>query len=230
MANDYSEGTGVLVLEKVTPVINALFGPLRLDVSYPGHGEAYIALSSEKGDPSWDQILENLRSLAIVLPLKTPPSPQDTLSALLHTLAVHFGVENEAAFSEIAENDRFVGSVDPDTLFRIAIWLDDGHGLQAIKLQSAQHYSTLCLFEFGGAGFFISKEVALSSTSSDALSLGDDLQKALRSADLDAGAARIVLEVETLLASVSNTTQRKGLHWRVADLLAASFQDSTRSS
>src|SRR3546814_10790690 len=40
MANHYCEGTGVLVLERVTPVIKALFGAFALDQNYPGNGRS----------------------------------------------------------------------------------------------------------------------------------------------------------------------------------------------
>lgn len=38
MANNYYEATGVLVLDRVTPVIQALFGTFALDESHPGNG------------------------------------------------------------------------------------------------------------------------------------------------------------------------------------------------
>lgn len=44
MANNHYEATGVLVLDRVTPVIRALFGGFQLDADYPGNGDAYIAL------------------------------------------------------------------------------------------------------------------------------------------------------------------------------------------
>ena len=47
MANNYYDATGVLVLDQVTPVITALFGGLKLDASYPGNGEVYIAQIAE---------------------------------------------------------------------------------------------------------------------------------------------------------------------------------------
>ena len=43
MANNYYEATGVLVLDRVTPVIQALFSAFALDESHPGNGQAYIA-------------------------------------------------------------------------------------------------------------------------------------------------------------------------------------------
>ena len=39
MANTYFDATGVLVLDRVTPVITTLFGGFKLDEAYPGNGE-----------------------------------------------------------------------------------------------------------------------------------------------------------------------------------------------
>lgn len=51
MANNYYDATGVLVLERVTPVITTLFGAFNLDADYPGNGQAYIARIAESNDP-----------------------------------------------------------------------------------------------------------------------------------------------------------------------------------
>jgi len=51
MANNYYEATGVLVLDRVTPVIQALFGAFALDESHPGNGQAYIAQIAETTNP-----------------------------------------------------------------------------------------------------------------------------------------------------------------------------------
>lgn len=52
MANNYYEATGVLVLDRVTPVIQALFGAFALDESHPGNGQAYIAQIAEMLTPT----------------------------------------------------------------------------------------------------------------------------------------------------------------------------------
>ena len=52
MANNYYEATGVLVLDRVTPVIQALFGAFALDESHPGNGQAYIAQIAETTNPA----------------------------------------------------------------------------------------------------------------------------------------------------------------------------------
>nr|WP_228384562.1 hypothetical protein [Rhodocyclus gracilis] len=66
MANNYYDMTGVLVLDKVTPVIKALFGEFELDENDPGNGQAYIANISESSSCSWDSVLENLQDLAVM--------------------------------------------------------------------------------------------------------------------------------------------------------------------
>lgn len=59
MANNYYDATGVLVLDQVTPVITALFGGLKLDASYPGNGEVYIAQIAEDSGAHWDDVCED---------------------------------------------------------------------------------------------------------------------------------------------------------------------------
>ena len=64
MANNYYEATGVLVLDRVTPVIQALFGAFALDESHPGNGQAYIAQIAETTNPQWPDVLDGLEDLA----------------------------------------------------------------------------------------------------------------------------------------------------------------------
>ena len=74
MTQTYYDATGVLVLDKITPVIDALFGGFRLDESDPGEGEVYIARIAEENDPSWDQILDRLKELAADLSISISES------------------------------------------------------------------------------------------------------------------------------------------------------------
>ena len=61
MADNYYDMTGTITLDKVTPVIKALFGPFELDENYPGDGTVYIANIAENSNCSWDEVLDNLR-------------------------------------------------------------------------------------------------------------------------------------------------------------------------
>ncbi|MBN0091635.1 hypothetical protein JTL65_33545, partial [Pseudomonas aeruginosa] len=72
MANNYYEGTGVLVLDRVTPVIKALFGAFALDENHPGNGQAYIAQIAETNDPRWTDVLDGLENLATQLGIPMP--------------------------------------------------------------------------------------------------------------------------------------------------------------
>jgi hypothetical protein len=93
MANNYYDATGVLMLERVTPVITALFGGFDLDESYPGDGQAYIARLSESSDPQWSDVLEALTDLASQLDLPVPDdddSENDPMGTIIEVLAKHF--------------------------------------------------------------------------------------------------------------------------------------------
>src|SRR5471032_878250 len=95
MANNYYDMTGVLVLNKVTPVIKALFGPFNLDETYPSNGQAYIANISESSNCSWDAVLENLQDLTAELDLALPDDAEDNVAEHLRLLAVHFSAVQE---------------------------------------------------------------------------------------------------------------------------------------
>ena len=137
MANTYSDATGVLILDRVTPVISALFGAFRLDASYPGNGRAYIARLAEINDPQWSDVLDGLLTLAAQLDLPAPDDAEGedgedrdaelSMPALIDLIAPHFGADQNQDLANLIEHHPFEGSADLDALFLIATCFDDGH-------------------------------------------------------------------------------------------------------
>jgi hypothetical protein len=224
MANNYFDGTGVLVLDRVTPVIATLFGGFKLDGAYPGNGEAYIARLSESHDPQWDDVLDALTVLADSLGLTPLAEPNAGIKMYLRVLAKHFGTEDREDLEHLIESHDFDDRANLEALFLIATCFDDGHGLKAIKFEGAWYCDKARLFEFGGEGMFISREVSLVSTSSRALALGQDLREALLSHGLDQAVAWITCEVNSLLASITDDETRAALRLKLGRLLAEDTQ------
>ena len=230
MANNYYDATGVLVLEQVTPVISALFGRFRLDPNYPGNGKAYIALVSESHIPQWKDVLLDLIVLATKLDLPVPEHDGEaiaddgadapSLSVVLDLLASHFGAEQNTELLNLIEHHAFEYDADLDALFLIATSFNDGHNLAAIEFEGCWHCSKPRLFEFGGDSCFLSREVRLFGTSSQAIRLGAQLRKAILAADLEEASALIAMEAASLLAGVSDAQFRLSLRQRVTERLA----------
>ncbi|MBS0450062.1 MAG: hypothetical protein JSS14_02015 [Proteobacteria bacterium] len=222
MANNYYDATGVLMLERVTPVITALFGGFNLDESYPGNGQAYVARISESNDPQWSDVLENLTNLAAQLDL---PSPDDedseaiTMAAIIEALAKHFDADQDPKLRNLVEHHQFEDSADLEALLLIASCFNDGHNLAAIQFEGCWHCSKPRLFEFGGEGCFLSRELNLFSASSQALHLGLELRQAILAGDLDKAAARIAKETLSLLAGIDGEPLRDRLRRRVVEHL-----------
>lgn len=221
MANNYYDATGVLMLDRVTPVIKALFGAFALDENYPGNGQAYIAQIAEATDPQWSDVLDGLEDLAAQLGIPMPDDEELSIPPLLERLAAHFGAEQDEALQNLIEHDQFEDTADLETLFLIATRFDDGHHLTAIQFEGCWHCSKPRLFEFGGNGCYLSREVDVLRTSSQALRLGDQLRKAIVAADLEEASALIALEVGSLLAGIYEAQFRMSLRQRVAERLAA---------
>ncbi|MBV2205754.1 MAG: hypothetical protein KUL87_10060 [Pseudomonas sp.] len=220
MANNYYEATGLLILDQVTPIIAALFGGLKLDASYPGDGQAYIALNYHDSCAQWDTICEDLAAIATSLGLSTPDEQTlPSIDQILEVLSRHFGADQDEALENLIEHHPFEDAVDLDALFLIATRFDDGHGLKEIRMQGCWSSSKLRLFEFGGDGYFLSRECKVSSDSSQAVNLGNDLRKALLINDLDNAADVFVHEARRLLNAVNDSAQRAHLQQRLSELL-----------
>ena len=220
MANNYYEGTGVLVLERVTPVIKALFGAFALNEGHPGNGQAYIAQIAETNDPRWTDVLDGLEDLAAQLGIPMPDDEELSIPPLLERLAAHFGADQDGELENLIEHHQFEDSADLEALLLIASRFDDGHHLTAIQFEGCWYCSKPRLFEFGGHGCYLSREVQVFRTSSQALQLGDQLRKTILSADIEEASALIALEAANLLAGINDEQFRLNVRRRVADRLA----------
>ncbi|WP_313024527.1 hypothetical protein [Pseudomonas lopnurensis] len=223
MANNYFDATGVLMLDRVTPVITALFGAFNLDETYPGDGRAYIARISESDDAQWATVLDALADLAAKLDLTVQDNDERAaIEAVLWTLAAHFSADQNEPLAQLIEHHSFEDNADLDALFLMASCFDDGHHLAAILLEGCWHCSKPRLFEFGGEGFFLSREVRLFRSSSDAIRLGDGIRNAIQADETKQAASLILQEVLELLSGVSDARIQARLHRQVAECLLAS--------
>lgn len=230
MADSYYEGTGVLVLQQVTPVIKALFSGFQLDPGYPGNQHAYIALQSFEGLPEWDNIRQSLVTLAHEQNL-AGIEVDESIKSLLVQLGAHFlpkrhGVDISAtreAFDEvmqvILESIGFDDTPCLKDLFVLAHLLDDGHGLACIEFEAGRTCSKLWLGEFGGDGLFISKVVELRSDSGSATLLGRALLAALKESDTELAAKHLLNDVYDNLNGISCELQRAQVRAALARLL-----------
>lgn len=222
MANNYSDMTGVLVLDKVTPVIKALFGVFELDENYPGNGQAYIACISESSSCSWASVLENLQELAEDLGLNLEDdegNEAQDMDEVLHVLSRHFKAEYNVDLANLIERSSFEDDADLDSLFTIAKAFGDGHGLKSYKTETAWHCSKPRLFEFGGAGEFTGSHVAVSGSSTQVTQLGEELEAAVASGDTDKAAEVLRKKVGSILAGVYDEAAREAIRSKLSELL-----------
>ncbi|CAJ3214237.1 Uncharacterised protein [Burkholderia pseudomallei] len=227
MAHHYYDITGVLVLEEVTPVIEVLFHDLQLDAVDAGPGLAYFAQGSHHGDRSWHAIRDNILALVPHWDDSFIKADGDVaIQSLLRQFAAHFGVDDDATLQQFIAHHDFREAPTLGDRFLLATYFDDGHGLSAIRSEASWNCDELRLFEFGGEGLFISREVVLCSASSHALALGDDLREAVLSGDAVLVAERLALEVKRLLAGITDHSLRTTLPHTLAKLLLAATDNT----
>lgn len=225
MANSYSDMTGVLVLNKVTPVIQALFGAFALDARYPGDGQAYIANISEGNDCRWEHVLGGLDDLIEQLGLHDATTDDEQPGSMEHALLVlsrHFHATDNEALDQLIERVAFADDdADLLSLFTIAQAFDDGHGLTAVKTETAWHCSKPRLFEFGGAGQYHGRHFTFEVSSQQAAHHGDAIDAALAGGATDAAAAEVHRMLENILTGIHGETTRADVRQKLAGLLKA---------
>ena len=224
MSNTYFDLTGVLMLKKVTPVIEAVFGAHELDATQPGDGQAYIAIIAESTNSSWESVLENLVALAESFGLSDTDEEGDdvgTIGEILKILAPHFNASENVELDRLIEDDAFdLGeSADFASLFVIAKAFDDGHGLTAIKTEAAWHCDKPHLFEFGGYGYYVGTHFSLFSASHEVASFAQRIEETLGNGQNNVAAQAIKDQVEKLLGGIRDHEARQDVRNKLVSIL-----------
>ena len=230
MANTYFDLTGVLVLDKVTPVIKAVFGPYELDGKHPGNGEAYIANLAESSNCIWESILDNLGELAGDLGVATidhDGNEVETVSDMLKILAPHFNAVEDADLDRLIEDDCFSRdeTADLTSLFVIAKAFDDGHGLKAIKAEGGWHCDRPLLFQFGGCGDYVGVHFSTHIDSHTASSFGEHVEQAIGNGQHDVVAQMIGERIDILLSGIKNSDAREDVRRRLECTMESNEQE-----
>ena len=221
--------TGVLHLKTVSPIIRTLFGLFHLRYESPDTEHAYFTSCTQENGPYWHDLLPYLlqysgrRTHSIDRAASHGrSSPEDLVRFLLRSLAVQFDCALDPVIATVLSETHRFEKVDFETLFQLASRFDDGHGLKTLQLRLAQMSGP---FKVVQTSLYIGQDFSLTTSTSE-IDLGDDLDSNLRANHLDEAASRIVTEIQRLLNGIQNPTKRKSVHWRVADQLAAIYQDS----
>jgi hypothetical protein len=233
MAYDYN-ASGVLILDRVTPVIRALFGVYPLDENSLYRREAYFTQVSGTNEPLWSGVLAGLTGLAAELGLVLSDQCASSIPTVLSALAEHFGTGEEEEMKSLLQHYDFHGGTNLDVLFLIATRLNDGHNLVAI--QSEACFKT-CWFrgapqfsEFSGEAFYRSREVRIHGDTWHVAHLGSHLRQAVLKADVDGASRAILQETEALLSGIHDGQFRQCVRQQLAERLSSWASAIARSA
>lgn len=219
MATNSYDSTGVLVLDRITPVINAIFGDLSLRPLDLTRRQWFIATTSDSQHPSWTNITSKLALVAARLgaSLSASASRIEVLDALATRLNLSLNEHRNQLAEILAQKEDDAECTSPANLFIVASLLNDGHGLDSITMEGAWYSDDkLHLSQFGGNGLYMSKEVYLQSTSSDASMLGPSVHTALANDDVDAATGHLARFTENLLLGIAKEDIRVQVRARLA--------------
>lgn len=163
MTNSCHAGKGVLVLSRVTPIIIALFDEFSFDPSFPLHGMACIAIRDVESSPNWNRIARNLTELAHRQAINLDACAD--MKEIIRAFAFRYPPENNGVMECLLEEHAFREDekADLETLFQIALVLDDGHNLTDLCFEGRWRCKQPCLFGTGEEHFY-SKEMSLKNS------------------------------------------------------------------
>ncbi|MDR2788128.1 MAG: hypothetical protein LBD06_07185 [Candidatus Accumulibacter sp.] len=219
MSESHYAATGLLVLDRVTPMIAALFGEFNLKANCPGKGRAGISLTPGRSFPCWENIHFNLfvlgAHLRILPDREETPDPQTILSAW----AGYFHVERDAVLQSWIERHPIRDTADLSSLFLLATRFDDGHKLTAIAFEGCWHSRAPRLFGYGGDACYHSREFVWFNESSQVLFLGNELSSALRKGNTGHASTVVITEILRLLDGIQDEAARAKVRQYVAGFL-----------
>jgi len=128
-----TEATGMLMLERITPVITALFGGYLQQATVCQEG--IMIKLWEDMPPTWRQVHQALVQLGNTLDMPIPRKAQSKIKDHLDWFAWFLRSEESTRLQALLREHSFESMVDLDTLFLLSEILDDGHGLFAMRCE-----------------------------------------------------------------------------------------------
>ncbi len=207
---------GKIKLAQITAVIQALFGSVMLDAKISENGLIEIGDLDGEADTSWDSMTEDLRELAESLSLATSDENGKSVvlddastEEILWALAGHFGCAENEQLAGFIEHEDFEDNIDISTRFFLATLFDDGHGLEFYETEGAWTDSKPSFGDFGGLGAYESKRVYITGTSTEACTLGEQMDAALKENNGAACALAVKNRVSNILEGIADQTLRQ---------------------
>lgn len=222
MADHKNRCTGIILVRAVTPVIQALFAGFAPEPLVINNGAVTIARATDRCDPSWGTLIENVIDLLNERAIPVPD--EDSVAAVIG--ALYAGITNTPV-STNPDFEELLASIDGDCdpqfgdLYEIARAIDDGHGLSEIQVMGAYTCSALRLWEFGGYYERYSKEVAVATGTQATMRAADDLQLALSGNDFEAAAQAVLSHTRTLLDAIVDPAQHAAVTQRLSAKVSA---------
>lgn len=211
MANTYQDMTGVLTLEKATPVIKALFKVFDVKPDFPNAGNAFIKEVAECTDRTWPAVIGNLQALAAENGIQVPEADDEAQAGeeVLFALASFYKADDDYDLANYIEQCSFEDNVSISELFFLAKAFDDGHGLKNLQYQGAYHSDKHRLGHFGGYSEFTGAHVTYADSTSTPIDAGSIVEAALDAGDINTAAREVSRQATRFLTGILDHDVRK---------------------
>lgn len=223
--NNERQISGVLVVQKLTPVISTLFSGFQLDLTRLPNGHLYFSKSAKAADLLWSELHRHLRSLIRQMGLTPKLNSVGSIWEYLLALATHFDTHRDPELLNTLTNLNFDGQVHPSALFFFATRFNDGHGLRAMKFQDVapvnyqDHLECYDYREYHGRNIWISDRLNTPGL------VGHQIDAALDHGDLDKAAHRLFAQIEHQLNGVFKLSVRNSLRAKIAEHLLSELNE-----
>lgn len=223
MANNFQDGTGLLYLEKRTPIIDALFGAYKLR-TYEDRQDV-LAFSTEDEESDWDDVLARLIELAGNIGCVLTDEQSEDIGSVVAALGKFKGsvftkVHGAILHDMILAREPYDDSPCLESLFALAHYLDDGHGLKAVEEETAYTCDKMRVGSFGGSFNYTSIAYQLCIGTQTACMRSRQVAEAISKGDEDA-LASAVLPFALDGLHFTDPEMRQRIKLKVAKLLAS---------
>lgn len=224
---NYKMMAGFLTLDKITPTINALFGPYIFKAKQMNAQRIYIKADTRiKLAPIWQDIHKGMKELLQEIYGVAPIEDIATIELIGLWDSYHSGryelAECKVKLPEIIKLIDVNEAPDLTTLFLLAQHFNDGHGLKKLV---AREYTLISDPEWGNnllSHYIYASDQLLNRSGGDDNERSEILSDCLEADDIESTGQLLLLEVESILCSIIGNTKRNAVRKELSKLLSLS--------
>lgn len=217
-----NNGNGILVMEKITPVIEALFDSFHLQKVKGKKNQFYISRRSKDREIHWSIIKDHISRIIHQFGLNQPDIHCIHTTDYFEYLLPQMEDSNAFTDDQVLHLADLLMTLDEESriefeqLFKLALVFNDGHDLKSLHYQSAWHCHRPNLFHFGGDAVYATKDIQICADTNLIMEFAEKLSNRLEKGDINESSKCVCEYLAQILVGLFDHKMREKLIEQIA--------------